>query len=277
MQAYTAEFAKVGLKCGQVLLTREDFYDEKRYLNARNTLDTLIKFGVVPVINENDAISVDGIKFGDNDTLSAVVAGAVDADGLLILTDIDGLYDSFDAKHKTLGKLVKEVKEITPQIEYSACGTDKVSCVGGMSTKIEAARIATNVGIPVVLANGLKETLVIDFISGAADGTLFSVAANRRLGQRKRWIAFGAAVKGRVYVDAGAKNALVLKYKSLLAPGIVGVDGIFKSGDIIEIVDEEGKSFAKGKVNFSSIELLELKGKRAKEEAVHRDDLVILG
>ena len=277
MQAYTAESQKHGLKVGQVLLTRDDFNDEKRYNNARNTIDTLLKFEVIPIINENDAISVDEIKFGDNDTLSALVAGAVDADGLLILTDTDGLYDSFDVKTKRFGKLVKEVKEITPEIEYSACGTDKASCVGGMSTKIEAARIATNMGIPVVLANGFKEDLKIDFTSSSTDGTLFSVPANRRLGLRKRWIAFGAVSRGRVYVDEGARTALVLGFKSLLAPGLTAVDGHFKAGDIIEIVDQEGKSFAKGKVNFSSSDLAEVKGKKNKLEVVHRDNLVILG
>lgn len=279
MQAYShaSDMAGLGLKYGQVLLTRDDFNDEKRYNNARNTIDTLLKFKVVPVINENDAISVDEIRFGDNDTLSALVAGAVDADGLLILTDTDGLYDRFDAKTKSFGKLVKEVKEITPEIEYSACGTDKASCVGGMSTKIEAARIATNMGIPVVLANGFKDDLKIDFVSGEADGTLFAVPANRRLSLKKRWIAFGAAGSGRIYVDEGARNALVLGFKSLLAPGITGVDGHFKEGDIIEIVDQEGKSFAKGKVNFSSSGLAEVKGKKNKLEVVHRDNLVILG
>ncbi len=277
MQAYTSAFAEHNLKCGQVLLTRDDFNDEKRYLNARATLDTLIKFGVVPVVNENDAISVDEIKFGDNDTLSALVAGAVEADGLLILTDIDGLYDHFDARTGACGQRIPEVKEITPEIEYAACGTDKASCVGGMSTKIEAARIATNVGIPVILANGLKENLNIDFARPSCDGTLFSVTENHRLGLKKRWIAFGAAAKGRVYVDAGAKNALVYGFKSLLAPGIVKVDGFFRVGDIVEIVDQEGKGFAKGRTNFSSSEMAEIKGKKIKDEVVHRDNLVILG
>ncbi len=279
MQAYSRESEKagLGLKYGQVLLTRDDFNDEKRYNNARNTIDTLLKYKIVPVINENDAISVDEIKFGDNDTLSALVAGAVDADGLLILTDTEGLYDHFDAKTKTRGKLIKVVKEITPEIEYAACGTDKASCVGGMSTKIEAARIATNMGIPVILASGFKDDLNIDFVSAEGDGTLFAVSENHRLSLKKRWIAFGASGKGRIYVDEGAREALVLGFKSLLAPGIISVDGHFKAGDIVEIVEQSGKSFAKGKVEFTSAELTEVKGKKNKMEVIHRDNLVILG
>ncbi len=277
MYVYSEELAKHDLRCAQILLTRDDFNEHKRYLNARNTINTLLDMSVIPIINENDAVSVEEIKFGDNDTLSASVAAAVEADGLLILTDIDGLYDSFNSKAKSLGKLIREVKKITPEIEDCACGTDKESCVGGMSTKIEAARIATNVGIPVILANGLKESLKVDFSRASGDGTLFSVPSNYRLSLKKRWIAFGAASSGKVYVDKGARDALVMNCGSLLAPGITGVDGNFVSGDIVDIVDSEDKVFAKGKINFSFVELNEAKGKKNKLEVVHRDNLVILG
>lgn len=277
MQAYNAELEKFGLRGAQILLTREDFGDRRRYLNAVNTINTLLAHKVIPIINENDAISVDEIKFGDNDTLSARVAAAVEADGLLILTDIEGLYESFDVKTQT-GKLIKEVPKITPEIDKMACGTDKISCVGGMSTKIEAARIATNMGVPVILANGLKDSLKIDYspasCHGDYDGTRFP--AITFVGSRKHWIAYEAMIRGRLRVDDGAKAALVGNSKSLLAVGIAGVEGDFKAGEIVEIVDTRGQVFAKGKVNFSSEELGRLQGKKNAGEVVHRDNLATM-
>lgn len=176
MQAYSAAFSKHGLRCAQILITKEDFNDRRRYQNARHTVDTLLKFGVIPVFNENDAVSVDEIKFGDNDTLSAHVAVAVGADGLLILTDIDGLYREFDMKSGDHDGLIKEVVKITAAVERSACGTDKEGCVGGMSTKVKAARIATQAGITMILANGSRERLKISFDASSYDtfdGTRF--------------------------------------------------------------------------------------------------------
>jgi len=278
MQAYASEFAKHGLKCAQILITREDFHDRQRYLNARSTINTLLHHGVIPVINENDAVSTEEIKFGDNDTLSARVAAAVEADGLLILTDIDGLYDYFDIKSGARKGLIKEVSAITPEIEKKACGTDKDSCIGGMSTKIAAARIATNAGVPVILANGLKDDLKISFNPSSfhddCDGTRFPVV--NFVGSKKHWIGFEAEVKGRVIVDDGAKAALTAKGCSLLAPGVKGVEGDFKAGQVVDICDLKGLCFARGKVNFSSTELNETKQKKAKKEVVHRDDLAIL-
>ncbi len=275
MQAYASEFAKHGLQCAQILITREDFHDRQRYLNARNTINTLLRHGVIPVLNENDAISTEEIKFGDNDTLSARVAAAVEADGLLILSDIDGLFGSFDSKSGTGRNLLAEVAVITPDIERLACGTDKVGCVGGMSTKIAAARIATNAGIPVLLANGLKSSLKIAFESSKEhDGTLFSVVS--RLGSKKHWIGFEAEVRGKIIVDDGAKAALTTRGRSLLAPGVKGVEGDFRTGQVVDICDLKGVCFARGKVNFSSLELNEIKQKKAKKEVVHRDDLAIL-
>ncbi len=275
MQAYASEFAKHGLQCAQILITREDFHDRQRYLNARNTINTLLRHGVIPVLNENDAISTEEIKFGDNDTLSARVAAAVEADGLLILSDIDGLFGSFDSKSGTGRNLLAEVAVITPDIERLACGTDKVGCVGGMATKIAAARIATNAGIPVLLANGLKSSLKIAFESSKEhDGTLFSVVS--RLGSKKHWIGFEAEVRGKIIVDDGAKAALTTRGRSLLAPGVKGVEGDFRTGQVVDICNLKGVCFARGKVNFSSLELNEIKQKKAKKEVVHRDDLAIL-
>lgn len=279
MQAYASEFSKHGLKCAQILITREDFHDRERYLNASNTINTLLSHDVVPVINENDAVSTDEIRFGDNDSLSASVAAAVQAGGLLILTDTDGLYDNFDAKTRERGNLIKVVAAITHDIEKKACGTDKDSCVGGMSTKIEAARKATNSGVPVVLANGLKESLSINFRPASNDdfdGTCF-LAVESSCGSKKHWIEFEARTKGRIIVDEGAKEALVHNSKSLLAPGVTGVEGDFKAGDIVEIVDLQGECFAKGKVNYSLVEMQHFKQKKAAREVVHRDHLVILG
>lgn len=163
MQAYALEFAKYKLRCGQILITKEDFDDRQRRENARHTVNTLLDFGVIPVFNENDAVSVDEIKFGDNDTLSARLAVAVKADGLLILTDVQGLYDGFDGPTGKRGNLLKDVMPITPEIEKLACGTDKDSCVGGMTTKIAAAKIATSAGIPTIIASSHVDSLCISF------------------------------------------------------------------------------------------------------------------
>lgn len=275
MQAYASEFAKHGLKCAQILITREDFHDRQRYLNVRSTINTLLHHGVIPVINENDAISTEEIKFGDNDTLSARVAAAVEADGLLILSDIDGLFESFDRKSGVGKNFLSEVAAITLDIDRFARGTGKVACVGGMSTKIAAARIATNAGVPVLLANGLKSSLKIAFSSSQEhDGTLFSVV--NYVGSKKHWISFEAEVKGRIAVDDGAKAALTAGGRSLLAPGVKSVEGDFRAGHVVDICDLKGYCFARGKVNFSSTELNEIKQKKAKKEVVHTDDLAVL-
>jgi glutamate 5-kinase len=176
MQAYALEFAKHRLKCGQILITKEDFDDKRRRENARHTVNTLLDFGVIPVFNENDAVSVDEIKFGDNDTLSARLAVAVKADGLLILTDVCGLYDGFDRLAGKRGVLLKDVASVTAAIEKSACGTDKDACVGGMKTKITAASIATSAGIPTIIASSHGDSLSISFDApsyDAFDGTRF--------------------------------------------------------------------------------------------------------
>ncbi len=281
MHSYSVEFEKYGLKCAQILLTREDFADRKRYLYAKNTINTLLAHNVVPIINENDAVSVDEIKFGDNDTLSARVAAVVEADKLLIPTDIEGLYQGFDPKTKK-GKLVKFVKNITDEIKRMACGTDKDTCVGGMSSKIEAARIATNLGITTVTCSiDNLDPILFRFKSLSPDDSSYNgpgtgFAANKKFGHKKHWIGFEAKVSGKIIVDEGAKNALVSGNKSLLTPGITGVSGHFKSGDVVEIADKSDAVFAKGKVNFSSSELYDIKGKKNKLEAVHRDNLVVL-
>jgi len=272
MDIYSRGLGKKGLNCGQVLLTREDFNQRKRYLNAKNTIMALIKLGAVPVINENDTVSTDEIKFGDNDRLSALVATLISADLLIILSDIDGLLDRNN-------KVVSLVEYIGPEIKALACPTDKKTCVGGMVTKLEAAKIAIDSRIPCVIANGRKENIISSIIKGplASEGrwTIF-LPKKGYLTARKRWIAFSTKVKGIVCVDKGAKEALVKKYKSLLSPGVVGVKGDFNVGDIVSVADERGNEFGRGKINYSSDELRRIKGQRVKKEVIHRDNLVII-
>lgn len=265
---YRRIFKDAGLNCAQILLTWEDFSDRKRYLNAKNTLLTLFKFNSVPIINENDTVSTEEIKFGDNDRLSALVATMVNADLLIILSDVDGLLD----KDK---KLVSLVPEINPQIKALACPTQKASCVGGMITKIEAAKIVTDSGIPCVIANGRVKEVILSVIKGEnLPGTLF-LPRNSRLKARQRWIAFGTKTKGKIMVDSGAKNALMNK-KSLLCVGITSIEGDFRSGEIVSLEDHEKNVFARGKVSLSSRELNKVKGGRFEKEIIHRDNIVLL-
>ncbi len=277
MQSYSHSLSHYGLKCAQILLTKEDFQDRQRYLNARNTINALLKCSVIPIINENDAISIDEIKFGDNDTLSARVAAAVEADGLLILTDIEGVYDRFNAKTGARGNLLKDTP-ITPEVEKMACGTDKDSCVGGMSTKIAAAKIATRQGIPTIITSSNLDSLSISFKKDSGeyfDGTRFSAVAAAK-NSKKHWLAYEAKVKGSLVVDDGAKKALIDGGKSLLACGIHECRESFKQGDVVAICDKQGQIFAKGKVNFSSSDIVSILGKKAKKEVIHCDELSIL-
>ncbi len=267
MSEYQLFFKKQGLDCAQILLTYDDFDNRKRYLNAKNTLLTLFSMGVVPVVNENDTISSDEIKFGDNDKLSSLVATLINADLLVILSDVDGLWD----EHK---KVIRIVDEITPQIKSLACPTDKQRCVGGMITKIEAAKIATDSGIPCVIANGNKRGMLLAAIAEPIkNGTLF--VSKKSLDAKERWIAFGTKPKGAIIVDQGAKLALLNK-KSLLCVGVTSVEGIFEAGDIVSVKDQNDLEFARGKVNLTFKQLDKVKGERFGKEVIHRDNIVIL-
>ncbi len=270
MDNYSEAFAVGKIRCGQVLLTWDDFDSRKRYLSAKNTLLTLLKLGVLPVVNENDTISTDEIKFGDNDRLSALVATLVDADLLIILSDVDGLWD----ENK---KIIKVVAEINSEIKKLACPTDKQTCVGGMVTKIDAAKIAVGSGIPCVIANGRTKGNISTIVrnpEGLGNWTLF-LSKKDSLDSRKRWIAFGTKPKGKISVDDGAKRALVNK-KSLLSVGIVKAEGNFDCDDIISIVDLKGNEFARGKSCISCRQLDKVKGSRYDKEIVHCDNIVIL-
>jgi glutamate 5-kinase len=268
MNMYRGFFEKNNAHCAQVLLTWEDFDSRKRYLNAKNTLITLLRLGAIPIINENDTVSTEEIKFGDNDRLSALVASLVSADLLVVLSDIDGLLGE-DKK-----TVVRIVDEITPKIKKLACPTDKATSVGGMVTKLEAARIAIDSGIPCVIANGRK----VDIINLAVNkpqecGTLF--VSKKNLDARERWIAFGTKPKGKIIVDAGAKNAL-LNRKSLLSVGVVMAEGGFDQGDIVSIAEAQSGEFARGRSNLSRRQLDKVKGRRFDKEVIHSNNIVIL-
>ncbi|MEW6101521.1 MAG: glutamate 5-kinase [Candidatus Omnitrophota bacterium] len=267
MDVYRNAFRQRGLNCSQVLLTAEDLASRKRYLNAKNTLLTLLKLKNIPVINENDTVSTEEIKFGDNDRLSALVASLVKADILVILSDVDGLLD----REK---KVIRIVDEITPRIKALACPSDKKTCVGGMITKLEAAKISVDSGIPCVVANGRTFDIIPSLLKDpASHGTIF--LPKKALTAKKHWIAFGSRPKGRVIVDDGAREALMNK-KSLLSVGVIFCEGNFQAGDIVSIRDKENNEFARGISGLSFSSLDKAKGKRTDKEVVHRDNIVIL-
>jgi glutamate 5-kinase len=267
MNQFRYFFNFYGKKCAQVLLTWEDFDDRQRYLNAKNSLLKLLDMGCIPVVNENDTISTDEIKFGDNDRLSALVATLVSADLLVMLSDVDGLLD----KEK---RVVKVIDEITPEIRALASCTNKQVCVGGMVTKIDAAKIAVNSGIACIIANGRRNKIVLSAINDPEDfGTLF--VAKQDLTAKERWIAFGTKTRGSIIVDEGAKKAL-LNNKSLLSVGVTGVEGNFASGEIVSIKTGREHDFARGKTQVSSRQLEAVKGARSEKEVIHRDNIVIL-
>jgi len=284
MNLYSEFFQKYKLYTGQVLLSAQDLSRRSTYLNARNTLLALLKLGVVPVVNENDTVAVEEIKFGDNDTLSALVAGLVDADLLIIISDIEGLYTS-DPKKNSQAKFFPEIPLITKQIQKMAQGSCVEGRVGGMKTKINAAKIATRSGIPVILG-GAKEKFLERLFSGESVGTLFSSPVHR-LASRKKWIAYGSCSGGKIVVDNGAKKALIQEGGSLLPVGIKQVQGRFQAGDSVSLLDENTLEFARGIVYYSSKELERIKGVKSSfieellgykyfDEVIHRDNLVIL-
>lgn len=270
MATYEKLFAKHDLHVAQVLLTHEDLQDHERHLNARNTLTTLLSHGVVPIINENDAVSSTELKFGDNDKLSALVASLLAADLLVILTTVDGVIENFgEANARTLAT----IEQIDAAVEKMVGGTESETAVGGMISKIQAAKIVMRSGIPLVIASGHKKKVLAHVMSGADEGTMF-IPQPTRLQGRKRWIAFFHHPKGTLFVDEGAKAALRDKGKSLLPPGVKGHEGEFAAGEVLRICDMDGTEFARGICNFSAEELEARQFNRA--EVIHRDNLVIL-
>jgi len=284
MQKYTGLLSEHGIIPAQVLVTRDDFHNRLRYLNVRNTFYTLLRFGCLPVVNENDTVATEEIRFGENDTLSALVAACVGADLLVNLSDVDGLFDG-DPRVEAGCKLIEEVKQITPEIEALAGGTHGICGSGGMRTKIEAAKIAMNSGVRMVIANAARANAVPDAVDGKRIGTRF-LARAAELNQRKRWIAFGNRVKGNIVINEGARKMLAERGKSLLAAGIVSCEGAFEMGDLVGVVDETHVQIARGLTNYAASELDLIRGKRSDEieqvlgykdfdEVIHRDNLVL--
>ena len=270
MTTYQSLFAKFNLHVAQVLLTHDDLQHHERHLNARNTLVRLLKHGVVPIINENDAVSFTEIKFGDNDKLSALVACLLPADLLIILTTVDGVIVNFG---QTDARVLGTVEAITPEIEALAGGTTSATAVGGMTSKIQAAKIVARSGIPLVIAPGMQPDVIRRVLDAEEIGTLF-VPNERRLASRKRWIAFFHRPKGVIYVDEGAKKALREQGKSLLPPGITRCEGEFNIGEIVSVCDLNGTEFARG---ISDIAADVIRQKQIpRQEVIHRDNLVVL-
>jgi glutamate 5-kinase len=283
MEAYKGAFVSLGKTIAQILLTRSDLDDRERYLNIRNTLNALLDRGVVPIINENDTVATQEIKFGDNDTLSSLVAAKVDATHLFILTDVDGLLTSTGED----GRLLPEVFQVTPDIEALVqAGTGSAKSVGGMASKLSAARLAMASGVEVWIASGRKSGVVKAILDGKGVGTRF-VPSAEALSARKRWIAFGRKVRGTVHVDEGAVRALTENKRSLLPSGIQRVEGTFNAGDTIKVVTPEGRELARGLTVFNSPDLKKIQGRRSTEiesilthpapaEVIHRNNLVLL-
>ncbi len=284
IELYSELFAEHGVTAGQVLLTQFDMTHRQQYLNARNTMQRLLELGTVPIINENDTVAVEEIRFGDNDRLAALVTGLIEAELLVMLTDTDGLFTA-DPGVDEDAELIPRVDRITPEIENLAEGTRGEHATGGMTTKIQAARIATASGAGMIILNGRKRRMLTKALDGKEEGTYFP-PAKRSMGSRKRWIAFGLRPAGSVHVDRGAAEAIRHGGKSLLPAGIVEVEGDFKEGEMVEILDEKGGALARGLVNYSSEDLAAIKGLRSREasrvlggacqEAVHRNCLVIM-
>lgn len=259
-------FRKSGLEVAQILLTYDDFNDRQRYLNAKNTFLHLLAHDVVPIVNENDTVSTEEIKVGDNDKLSALVASMVEAKILLILSNVDGLYDEN-------GKIIEVVSNIDANVCKVAKGTTEQTSVGGMNTKLEAASITCNAGIPCIVANGNSQNIVVNVIDNNFKGTSFLPSPDKMVA-KKRWLAFGSKPKGKIIIDDGAKNA-ILSRKSLLAVGITGVEGKFEVGDVVSVYAKE-KEVARGISRIASEELRAVKGTRFKNEIIHCDNLAVV-
>jgi glutamate 5-kinase len=285
MWMYEKTFNSHGRKVAQVLLTREDLSNRARFLNARNTIQTLLDYSVIPIINENDTVSVDEIKFGDNDNLSGMVVHLIDADLLVILSDIDGLYTA-DPKRDPAASLIPLVEKITAEVERCAGDAHSSLGTGGMCSKLMTAKKVGVFGAPLVIVNGKKNGMLQALFDGAEVGTLFLPKPDKQE-SRKHWIAYTVCSNGRVMVDDGALEALMSKGKSLLPGGIVKVEGNFKAGDCVTCVDRFESAFARGLVKYSSADLDRIKGLKTSQiesllghkdydEVIHRDDLVIL-
>lgn len=284
MERWQQGLGAFDVRVAQVLLTHDDVSDRRRFLNARRALSVLLVEGVVPVINENDTVSVEEIKVGDNDTLAGLVVSVVDADALVILSDVEGLYEE-DPRKKKDAKLLATVERVTPEIEASSGGAGSSVGTGGMITKVRAAKRASDLGVPTVIASGRRRSALVDVGRGEEVGTYF--AAQKALRGRHWWIAHALKVAGKLELDAGAVAAVVEKKKSLLASGIRNVLGDFEEGEAVALVGPDGRAIAQGLCRYGASEVRKILGKKTSEieaalgykdsdEVVHRDDLVVL-
>lgn len=286
MDIYEKLFARHELIIAQILLTKENSLRHKHYTNCRNVLQELLRMGVIPVINENDAVAADELKIGDNDNLSAVVAALVDADALIILSDIEGLYTANPQTDKE-AVLIKTVSKITRTIEDRAGGAGSGVGTGGMRTKIQAARVAVNAGVTMVIASGAKEGILRDILNGEERGTVF-LARKSHLQVRKSWLAFGKQLAGDIIIDDGCARAVLKEGSSILPAGVIRTAGNFQAGNTVRVISEAGREIARGIVNYDSASLTQisglhtvdiadvLPGSKYQEEVIHRDNMVLM-
>ncbi len=285
VRAYETCFQKHDLHTAQILLTHDDLVDRGRYLNARSTLLTLVKLGVVPVVNENDTVANDELRFGDNDTLAAMVANLVEADLLVLLTDQKGLFDS-DPRFNSNARLISESKVDNTDLDQAAGGSVGSLGLGGMVTKVRAARLAARSGTATVIAPGAEQDVIVRIGRGDDIGTLLTPVQEPQTA-RKRWLAGHLRVRGKLVLDAGAVKVLHQQGRSLLAVGVKSVSGGFARGEVVSCVDEDGKEVARGLVNYDAPETDRIKGQPSSmiseilgyvddDELIHRDNLVLV-
>jgi len=284
MQNYEQAFDRHGVKVAQILLTRNDLANRRRYLNARNTLFTLLNWKVIPIINENDTVVVEEIQFGDNDNLSALISSVVQADLLIILTDIDGLYDQDPRQYKDANR-IPLVEKVDLKLERAASRQPGVIGSGGMFSKIQAAKKAASVGIPTIIAHGLKPNIIERIFAGEEEGTLF-LSQPTKLRSRQYWLAYTTNPAGDIVVDDGARQVLQYQGKSLLPAGVISVNGRFSAGSAVRLIDASGELIGIGLSNYSANDLACIKGLKTcniqqslgykgYDEVVHRDNMVI--
>lgn len=285
VQVYEKSFSQHGLHTAQILLTHDDLTDRNRYLNARSTIHSLLNLKVIPIINENDTVVTDEIRFGDNDTLAALVANLVEADALVILTDQNGLYTA-DPRNDQTAQLVSQDEAGNPALEKMAGEAGSHVGTGGMLTKIRAAKRAANSGAHTIIASGKEPDVLLRLAAGEAIGTHLKATKMKQVA-KKQWLADHLRVGGKLVLDAGALKALQNEGKSLLAVGVMAVQGSFERGDVVACVDAEGKEIARGIVNYHAHEVMQIKGKASSEiesilghveafELIHRNNLLLL-
>lgn len=287
---YQKTMSEYGKTIAQILVTKDDLADRSRFLNARNTIFSLLNHGVIPIVNENDAVATDelkhGNKIGDNDTLSALMVSLVDAELLVILSDIDGLYDANPATHPE-AKMIPEIHEITQEVIEMAGGSGSILGTGGMATKIKAAQIATSTGADMLIAKSALDRVLYRLLDGEAIGTLF-LRKDKAVQARQHWIGYSSRIAGEIRVDAGAARAMCQRRKSLLPSGITAVSGSFSAGEIVAVLDEAGKHIANGVSNYDSQEVEKIRGLKSEaivsvlgykdyDEVIHANNMLIIG